>query len=147
MFLSSLVAALLVSASEPQLEDTLGICEALKVREGTYGQPIAECAPPPNSSTRTLLVSEAVRKVYAVKPAATVELLLRIADGGSPPDSIVAASDVLELAGGPGAGLGDIQWYNWDTYDQTEPNRKSTQRDFMLRVAKMVDLKSLDGKQ
>lgn len=142
-----MTAALLAAAPVPQVANSLSTSEASSIRKGTYGQPLAECAPPPDSLKLTLLVPEAVRRAYASKPAATVELLLRIADGGSPSDSVVATSYVLELSGGPGAGLAYVHLYKWDAYDQLDPDYGATPRQHMGQAARKVYLKSVGGKR
>lgn len=118
-----------VPASKPQ---PLTTEEKATVRNAIYGQnPSTES---PNRDFRSqLVIPKAVSELYKQKPDGVLELLVTIADGASPSDSLLAVSTAIELIDGPGGGVACVLIYKYDTWDKVDDDWKCTPREHWLK--------------
>jgi hypothetical protein len=102
--------------------------EQAKARKAVYEGRVSTISPKGDFLSE-LEIPPVLSELYKKNPSAVLDLLTRIADGGNPADSIRAASYAIELADGPGCGLGCVLVYKVDTYDVVDKRWGHTPRE------------------
>jgi len=109
------------------------------VRQAVYGKH-PSTGVPRGGLGEILLVPDEVVEVYRRHPAETLTLLITIAEGASPSDSILAVGYAMELAGGPGRGaIITLPSANRAaTYDVIDKDWKHTPRQHWVGVVRKL---------
>jgi hypothetical protein len=99
--LTAISVAVLMMQTAPVTQ--LAPADEAAVRQAVYGKH-PSTAVPRGGLGEILLVPDELVDVYRRHPAETLKLLIMIAEGAAPADSILAVGYAMELAGGPGRG-------------------------------------------
>ena len=83
-----------------------------------------------------VVVPKDVIAVYTKNPAETLALLLKIAEGGNPSDSVKAACYSLDLRDGPGAGVPCALMFKSEAWDKADKDWKTTPREHWVTQLK-----------
>jgi hypothetical protein len=122
------------------VNDVFSASQELVVRECVYNEtPGIES---PNRDFRSILiVPDPLSTLYREQPKAVLALLLKIVDGSSPKDSVLAAGYAMSLLDDPSAGVVCVEHFDKATYDKVDEDWKTTPRKHWMRkiAAKMQD--------
>jgi hypothetical protein len=84
-----------------------------------------------------LEVPEPLAQLYKHHPRPVLDLLLKIMDGGSPKDSVLAAGYAMALLDGPGGGVVCVEHFYFGkhkaTYDAVDKDWEKTPRQHWIK--------------
>lgn len=127
MTIPTLLTALIVQVSlvtaEPLTQDELATA-----RESLYAEELATNSSGPGFNAAMELPA-GVEVAYKKNPAETLAMLLKVAEGGNPSDSVKAICYALDLREGPGAGVPLSMIFKPKTWDRFDKDWKATPRD------------------
>ena len=134
--LVSIVLVVLTSAPVPVMKpEKLSPEERAAVRTQVYDGEFATESPN-RDGTSVVVVPKGVRAAYRKNAAETESLLLQIAEGGNPADSIKGVSYLLELRDGPGAGVPCVLVFKYQSWDAVDKDWKMPPRDHWVTELK-----------
>ena len=133
MFALSLVvcAAFVTHAPVPK-PDKLSAQDKAEVRWGIYDVPLYEFHNSLPDLDSGLLIPKKIEAAYGKNADEVEALLLAIADGAAPDDSIKAIGYLRELRMGTGSGLVCVQVFKRESYDVLNKNWKVTPREHWI---------------
>ena len=73
-------------------------------------------------------IPKSLKDAYVKRPKAVIELLLTIAEGGEPRDSMKAVAYAISLIDGPGVGVVVVSVFDRAKYDDIDPAWEETPR-------------------
>ena len=134
MFLFTLV--LTMNAPVPDAKQltpsALTVEEQACARKAIYEGSLISVSPKRDFDS-VLQIPEVLTAMYKKNPAAVRDLLIRIADGGSPHDSIRAVSYLIEMADGPGSGELVASLFSAASYDSVDKDWGHAPREHWLK--------------
>lgn len=103
------------------------------IRTAVCGQPLVTHSPDRDFRSE-VVIPKSVLQTYRKNPPATLDLLARIADGGSAADSLNAASYAVGLVDGPAVGTVVADLFIAGSYDALDETWGCSPREHWVRV-------------
>ena len=133
MFATSVMVCAVLSVHAPVPKPVpLTPEDKVAVRSGIYDVPMYEFYTSPPDLDSGLLIPKKIEAAYAKNADQVEALLLVIAEGAAPDDSIKAIAYLRELRLGTGSGLVCVHVFKAETYDVLSKNWKATPREHWI---------------
>jgi hypothetical protein len=135
VILVTLLAGALAAPVPNMKTEPLTADDCAALRAGVYDGELATESPNRDFNS-VMVLPKAVAAVYRKNPTEARALLVKIADGGNPADSVKAVCYALDLRDGGGAGVPCALLFKTETWDKVDKDWKVTPREHWLAQLK-----------